>query len=337
MPTGGMAEAEDKHATRRAQLLAESLHASNTPGFGYFGVGGSLAIGDNSYSPKAVRKPVVEGAEPQWNMKTAPLRKGAGPDVCLGFMTPLCLGDPYVDPHKLNGSNKVTMLDPEAAFRPPGNPKQSTNKLGYEYVPHCDSNQKDPKEVREKYRDYMPPRQILTNAAKKGGGGVLTGGVLFGFGEKSFPEHGGDDYDAPKKQRAAELKEHKSKLQEMPFRGSAYGNVPFGNNVETFNSNGIPTHIPREPEAKKPLPEVPFRPSHPAKKGALHGCMNPPPEYIDVPAEGGAVRKPPPEKEPPPPYKIGSCRRVANPMPSVVTNLRNMRNERPASFMRPSL
>lgn len=328
--------AEDKHAQRRAQLLQDSLSTTNTPGWGYFGVGGSLAIGDNSYSPKVVRKIPEEGAEPKWNMKTAPLRKGAGPDVFMSFETPLALGDPYVDPHKLQGTGKVTMLDPEATFKPPGATKQSTNKLGYDYVPHCDSA-KDPKEVREKYRDYMPPRQILTNAAKKGGGGVLTGGVLFGFGEHSFPEHGGDDYDAPKKQRMKELLEHKAKLQEMPFKGCAYGNTPFGNNVETFNSNGIPTHIPRVPEAKKALPEVPFRPSHPAKKGALHGCLNPPPEYIDVPSQGGAVRKPPPDKEPPPPFKNGSCRRVANPMASVVTNMRNMRNERPASFMRPSL
>lgn len=252
----------------------------------------------------------------------------------------MALGDPYVDPHRLNGRGKVKMLDPEAAFRPPGAARKSTNKLGYEYLPHCDTA-KDPVAVREKYRDYVPPRNIVTNAAKKGGGGVLTGGVLFGFGEASFPEHMHDDYDAPKALRKKELEEHRSKLQEMPFRGSAYGNTPFAGNTETFNNEGVPTHIPREkPPAdtsRRCNHEAEFRPSNPAKKGGVHGCLSRPYEYMEDPVPGGASRRPPPATEPPPPYRLGCARHVTNPMPSVVTNMRNMRNERPSSFRRPAL
>lgn len=332
-----MVEAEDRHQEKRAAILTQSLEGSNAPGWGYFGVPGSLAIGDNSYAPKLTKKPVEDdGGEPLKNITTAPLRKGAGTDVHFQFETPLALGDPYIDPYRLNGQGKVTMLDPDAAFKPPGSVRTSTNKLGYGYLPHCDTA-KDPKEVREKYRDYMPPRQILTNAAKKGGGGVLTGGVLFGYGDTKFPEHMPDDYDAPKKLRKQELEEHRGKLQEMSFRSNSYGNKQFGDNIETFNYQ-VPTHIPREKvpaDISRRFPhESSFKPSNPTRKGVLHGTIGGIPEYIEDPVPGGAVRKPAQESIP---YKLGCPRKATNPMPSVVTNMRNMRNERPSSFRRPAL
>lgn len=338
-----MVEAEDKHQELRAKILAGSLESTNQPGWGYFGVGGSLAIGDNSYAPKLTKKPPPEddSGGPLGNITAAPLKKGAGTDVYFQFETPLALGDPYVDPHKVQGTAKVWMLDPESSFKPPGQIKRSTNTLGFDYIPHCDTA-KDPKEIREKYRDYVPPKQILTNPAKKGGGGVLTGGVMFGFGDFTFPEHMSDDYDAAKKMRKQDLEEHRSKLQEMAFKGASYGNQQFSPFTETFNYEGFgPTHIPREvvkdEGVKRAVHEAPFRPSNPIKKGVLHGTIGDFPEYIEDPVPGGAVKKPPLEGEPPPPYKLGTSRAVCNPMPSVVCNMRNMRNERPSSFARPCL
>ena len=38
----------------------------------------------------------------------------------------------------------VRMLDPDAVFKPPGQIKRNTNKLGFEYIEHCDSA-RDPK------------------------------------------------------------------------------------------------------------------------------------------------------------------------------------------------
>jgi len=336
-----MVEAEDKHAEKRAAIFGASLETANTPGWGYFGLTGPLAIGDNSYAPKLVKKPPPEeeGAEPLRNMLTNPVKKGAATDVYFQFETPLALGDPYQDPGAINKKGKVWMLDPEAVFRPPGSIKRSTNKLGFEYIEHCDTA-KDPKEVKEKYKDYMPPRQIYTAAAKKGGGGAYWQGLLFGWGEdRKFVEHMPDDYDAPKKLRAKELEEHRSKLQEMPFKGNDYGNKQFFNNTETFHYD-IPTHIPRDkPPAGtqwKDVHESAFRPSHPTKKGILKGLMGGIPEYIEDPVPSGAVRKPPAE-DGPPAFKNGLPNKVCNPMPSVVTNMRNMRNERPSSFMRPVL
>jgi len=231
------------------------------------------------------------------------------------------------------------MVDPDAAFKPPGNIKRSLNKLGFPYIEHCDSA-KDPKEIKEKYKDYMPPRQIYSNPAKKGGGGVLTSGVLFGWSEeRKFVEHVPDDFDAPKKQRLKELEEHRSKLQEAPFKGIDYGNRCFGNNTDTYHSD-IPTNVPRDkvPEdtTRRYPHESAFRPSNPSKKGALKGCLGGYPEWAEDPEPARKPRKPSGE-EGPPPIRLGFPRQVCNPMPSVVTNLRNMRNERPASFARPVL
>lgn len=211
--------------------------------------------------------------------------------------------------------------------------------MGYEYIEHCDSA-KDPKDVKEKYKDYMPPRQVYTNAAKKGGGGVLTTGVLFGLSEeRKFVEHMPDDFDAPKKLRLKELEEHRSKMQEAPFKGIDYGNRQFFNNTETFHYD-IPTHIPKEKVAEDTSRRYPhesaWRPSNPTKKGIAKGLMGGIPEYVEDPVAGGAVRKPPVE-DGPPPFKNALPHKVCNPMPSVLTNLRNMRNERPTSFARPCL
>jgi len=334
-----MIEAEDKHAAKRTQILTESLTKSNEPGWGYFGVSGSLAIGDNSFAPKMIRAPPADdGGEPIWNMKTNPTLKGSTPHVYFKFETPLGLGDPYQDPGQINKKGKVVMLDPDCAFKPPGTVKFSTNKLGYEYVPHKDGY-RDPIAMKAKYTDYMPPRQIYGGPLKKGGGGVYTKGVLFGFGEdQPFPEAIPDDYDAAKKQRLKELEEHHSKIQETPFKGMAYGNEHFQPNSEALHYD-IPTHIPRDPVPDNRVNphEVEFRPANPSKKGLVHGLMGGVPEYMPDPLPGGAGRKPPPPEDAPPAFKIGAPRQVCNPTPSVTCLTRNMRNERPAAFMRPSL
>merc|ERR1719181_1411582 len=162
--------------------------------------------------------------EPIRNIQTAPTRKGMHPHVFFSFAPPLCIDDPYVDPHSMVKRGKVWMIDPDAAFKPPGKVKVGGNKLGYEYVPHMDGV-KDPKAVKEALADVLPLRQIYSNPTKKGGGGVLTGGVLFGFGEQGkFPEHVPDDYDSSKKLRKEELEQHKKLQQENPFKSGAYGN-----------------------------------------------------------------------------------------------------------------
>ena len=48
---------------------------------------------------------------------------------------------------------------------------------------------------REKVEPVLQPN-IMTTPAKRGGGGILTPGVLFGWDEeRKFPEHVPDDYN----------------------------------------------------------------------------------------------------------------------------------------------
>mmetsp|Transcript_40599 Transcript_40599/g.71435 ORF Transcript_40599/g.71435 Transcript_40599/m.71435 type:complete len:335 (-) Transcript_40599:128-1132(-) len=332
---------DDRLAETRAKVLTESLEMSNEPRWGYFGLPGPLCIGDDSYAPRLMRKPKDEdeGGEPICNVKTNPVKKGKDPSVYFSFAPPLCLDDPYIDGHQATKRGKVVMLDPEAAFRPPGKVRQK--KMDYEYVPHMDGV-KDPKEVRERYKDVMPPRQIYSGPAKKGGGGVYTTGVLFGFGEgQSFPEHVPDDYDAARKMRRAELEHHQAKLHacsEQPFKSMEYGNRHFQRNDETFHYD-VPTHIPRDPrpdDFKNPH-ENAFKPPGPGKKGMLHGLLGEFPEHMEDPLPILQRKPPPAEGEEKQPFKIGFPLKVPKPTPSVTTLTRNMRAERPSSFARPLL
>merc|ERR1719498_1535576 len=237
-----------------------------------------------------------DDGEPIRNIQTSALKKGMHPNVFFSFAPPLCIDDPYVDPSFMIKMGKVKMLDPDAAFKPPGKIRQGANKLGYEYVPHCDGV-KDPKAVKEALQDVLPLRQIYSQPTKKGGGGVLTGGVLFGFGEerKGQPEHVPDDYDAARKMRKRELEQHQKLLQETPFKSMAYANNNFTNNTETYGYD-VPTHVPRDPKPNvvKAYPhEAAFRPSNPSKKGIVKGLMGGIPEHIPDPVPGTNLMKKP--------------------------------------------
>jgi len=334
-----MAEAEDKYSDLRTKFFTESLEISNEPRWGYFGIAGSLAIGDNSYAPRLTKKPQDDEGEIICNIRANPLKKGSGPDVYFKFETPVGLGDPYQDPGTAMKKGKVWMVDPDANFKPPGKVRGSINKLGYEYVEHCDAV-KDPKAVKEKYTDWIPPRNIFSNPSKKGGGGVLTGGVLFGFEEPGkFPEHVPDDYDSARKQRKKELEEHHAKVQEAPFKGIDYGNRNFHAHEQVFGGFEQPTHIPRDPPAPMggQYPhESAWKPSNPMKRDAIGCLMGGIPEWIPDPGAGPPTRKAPDENERAA-FKLGAARQVCNPTPSVTCLTRNMRAERPTSFMRPSL
>lgn len=324
--------------TLRGTILARTLEESNEPRFGYFGFCAPLAVGDDSYAPKTMRKPKEdEGGEPIRNIVTNPPKKGATPDTLFSMDTPLCIGDPYVDDARRNRKPRVVMVDPESSFKPAGVVKQSINKLGYEYEPQMTGNQ-DPKEKYAKYKDTTPLRNFVTNPLKKGGGGVFTPGVLFGFGEENrFPEYMADDFDAPRKLRQKELAYHKTKMQEAPFRGNDYGNQTFDTVYDAFHYDQ-PYGIPRE---ERPFNvviathEQAFRPSNPSKKG-FNAALEPFPEHVPDPVPEPAKRKPKVD-EGPPAWRPGAPRELSNPQPSVVTNTRNLRAENPARFARPVL
>lgn len=330
---------EEALAEKRAAILALSLENSHEPKWGYFGYTGPLAIGDNSLAPQAKRKAEAadEGAEPLYNVKTNPAKKGTTPDVYFSFGPPLAIGDPYIDPMLRTKKPKCVPIDPEKMFKPAGKISYGINKLGLEYVPHC-NGLRDPLAMHAKYKDYTAPRNFYTSPAKKGGAGVILPGVLFGDGEeRKFYEHVPDDYDSARKIRKAELEAHYALLQEQQFKSMSYGNRCFFSDIETYFSEQ-PRGIPRE---VKPFDcgayphEAPFRPSHPSKKG-YNATLQPFPEHVPDPIPAAATRKAPVE-DAPPAWRPGNPREVCNPMPSVQTHMRNLRAEFPRSFVRPVL
>eukprot|EP00439_Symbiodinium_sp_Y106_P056353 s2910_g7.t3 len=71
------------------------------------------------------------------------------------------------------------------------------------------------------------------------------------------------------------------------------------------------------------------------KRDAVGCLMGGIPEYIPCPED--PLKRKPKDEDAPPAFKVGAPRHVVKPTPSVTTLTRNMRNERPSSFMRPTL
>merc|ERR1719487_2147441 len=65
-------------------------------------------------------KPEGDDGEPIRNIVAGTLKKGMHPNVFFEFAPPLCIGDPYQDPGYMVKTGKVKMIDPDAAFKPPG-------------------------------------------------------------------------------------------------------------------------------------------------------------------------------------------------------------------------
>lgn len=187
---------------------------------------------------------------------------------------------------------------------------------------------------------------------KKGGGGVLTPGVLM----SPFPEHMPDNYDGAKELKRKELAEHASKIQEVPFRSMAYGGRTLMRDSEQF---GFPREgegaivgaaVPRKINVEVPgaaKHEVPFRPSNPSKKG-FNGLMGwpdddttkPPlgfPKWVPDPVPQPSRRRPPPAVEPPPAFRPSCGGNLDNPTKSVTMMTRNLRISNPTSFLRPKI
>jgi hypothetical protein len=329
---------DDKHAERRAQILADSLAISHEPRFGYFGYTGPLAIGDNSMAPQAKRKIVKDDeGEPIRNMVANPPKKGSGPDAYFSFEPPLAIGDLYVDPLLRTRKPKCKPIDPDQMFKPGGRVKNHKHKLGYEYLPQC-VGFRDPLAMYAKYKDYTGPRNFYTRPLRKGGGGIYTPGVLFGADEEGFFwPHVPDEYDYHRKIAKKEREEHLRKLQETNWTSASYGNKCFVGDRETFFtelSRGIP-RVEKQKDYKAYPHEAPFAPPRPPKKG-YNACMAALPEWIPDPVPEAKFRRAAAE-EGPPPWNPATKKAVVKPDCSVHLNLRNLRAENPRSFIRPVL
>lgn len=315
---------------RRAKIVNETLKETNKPRYGYFGFAPPLCIGDNTGYAKVERKVINEDAEPVRNICATVPKKGGGPDTLFSFTTPLCVGDPYLDQHRVQGRRKQTQVDPEASFRPPGQIKHPA--LPFEYVEEC-TQAKDPKKIYAKYKDRTPVKNFVTNPTKKGGGGVLTPGVLF----TDFPEHVPCPYDAAKDQKYAEMKQHHTKTQETPFRSMYVGSEAFQKSSELYHCD-VPYGVPKEmPKVTTPAAhDVPFRPPNPSKQGH-NATMYPFPEWQKDPVHQAVRQKRVEDPDAPPAWRPPKTKQPSNPSPSVVMNYKNLKAAHPASFRRPKI
>jgi hypothetical protein len=339
----------------RANILAESLELANEPKYGYFGFAPPLAIGDTSLAPQAKRKADAEG-ETVRSFVIGPPKKGATDDVLFdkeASSKSLCIGDLFVDPSKRLKSKKVANADPESVFKPAGTIQWPMSDI--EWQPSGNKNDKDPKAIYEKYKNAefltLHPPNIKCQPTKKGGGGVLTNGVLMGWAGAPLPEHVPDEYDRAKKLKKAEMERHRQLVQELSFRSMSYGGRTFAADREAFfvECAGGKSQVPREPKVLDlhAFPhEAPMKPGNPSKKG-FNGLMGwprgrgePPqtfPDWIPDPAPQ-AKRKAPKEGgderaafRPPNPGGLD------NPQKSVMMHPRNLRAMYPASFARPTI
>jgi len=199
---------------KREQLFKESIENAGISKFGLFGYTPSLATGDDSLAPRAVRR--TEFKRP--GLMTNPPKCGQTAESFFSVHTPLCIGDTYVDPLKRTRKKNKPLRDDQIQFKPPGTIIRSTNILGYEYSEQGTGNMPG---ANGKRKENFALRNIGTGPAKKGGAGLLAPGVLFGFGdERKFPEHVPDDFDAIKKKKRQDWMVSRSKMHELPFKGA---------------------------------------------------------------------------------------------------------------------
>jgi len=267
-------------------------------------------------------------------------KKGNTKDAFFSVITPLAVGDPYVDPLKRQARRRLTPIDPDHRFKPGGNIRRSLNKLDFPYV-YQGSTAPDPKDLYAKYKEYTVPRGVFTSPAKKGGGGTLVPGVLF----SKLPEHVPEDYETRRWQRLAELKAQKEKTKDIPpFKSMCATGVNFTKNSDLYRHDE-PCGIPR-PYTEPHYPftikhDRPFIPVNPSKRGKL-ATLSKYPAYMESPAPPVQVRKrgvvegEEAAGDVPPPWRSPHLQDYANPMPSVVLQKSNLRSESPHAFQRTS-
>ena len=109
----------------------------------------------------------------------------------------------------------------------------------------------------------------------------------------------------------------------------------------------MPPKKEAEPKKKKPaegeeeeaqLHDKPFKPSNPAKRGAIKGTISRFPEYLpNPPTEIKRKKAPEGEEEVPPMHEKGfkmTYKGLTRPTPSIATNSRNLKAQFPSAFAR---
>lgn len=318
---------------RRAEIMAESMEHACEPRFGYFGYTSPLAIGDNSGQP--LKSKFTNFKQP--NIQAHATKKGGTVDTYFWFITPMAVGDPYIMPKNRAMQPAVKLKDGEQPFRPGGLMQWGLSQ-GIVYGGTGEGDGSRDSRKRQRVIPNIQPN-IVTSITKKGGGGVYTPGVLFGFGDNraGLPEHIPDPFDIKSQLRRAEMKaERDSKIHEVGFRGCGYGNGTFSSSQESYKCDQ-PYGIPRELmkfEPAKVSHEMPMKLGQKVKTGH-DACCSPYPEWMPDPIPMPRKRIHKGEKSDQEQWRVGAPSEHNNPQPAIQMIDRNLRREFPASFRRP--
>lgn len=212
----------------------------------------------------------------------------------------------------------------EKAFRPAKHVRQPTN-AAFEHMKEYEHVQKNFRDEENNREVMIPPRNFLINPPKKGNVGKQTsfgGAVPYMVSE----------FDIPKELARKERLHGAALMQDKPFSQKVKQTHLFNSN---FSVIGEDIAIPARPPPKKSPPpyehDKPFKPSHPPKIG-YNKTIAPFPFYSEEkPRE--VTRKMEEDDDGKKPFKP-THNTKSTPMPSVQTNLRNMKAAFPSVFRR---
>jgi len=280
----------------------------------------------NTYKTKPLKKD-EDGhviLEPR-NFTTKKCKTGRMDAVYFDKPSYVSVEDPYK--HKMEKIMRDEVKDGhkglhDVKFKPAKHVKERYYTASYEHM-------NERVEVKKDYRDgdgnvVLAPKNFYTMPAKNGQSGkrcYFNGQV----------EHMPDDYNWPKKLARQEMEEGKKLEQEKPFSQKAKEIGLFNPNKEIYDVRTDIPAKPRKQEMKPPMEqEVPFKPSKPPRRG--YSCtLEKFPAYMENPLKFTERKRPVEGEEKPPAFKSATHFK-SRPMPSVVTNMRNMKASFPSVF-----
>jgi hypothetical protein len=187
-------------------------------------------------------------------------------------------------------------------------------------------------EIQKNFKDeegnvVTGPRNFLTNPPKNGKVGTNTS---FGGQIPYMP----DEYDVAKEIAHEERQYHLSKLQDKPFSQRAKTKGIFNTHKNVYGEDRpIPHRVTHQREVTKYDHDKAFKPSHPPRTGQIHKTINRFPSYIEDPPKEITRKIVAEDADVPKKFKP-THNKKSTPMPSVATNMRNLKASFPSVFRR---
>lgn len=268
------------------------------------------------------------------NILTKNVKRGSAIDAVL-FDAPSynAVGDPYKAKGDVIGRKtdreRIMAAGHEMLFKPTKTVKERLYRHPYAHMAQT-------VQVKKNFRDeegaiQIGPRNIQTNPMKRGKVGKNT---TF-QGTIPYIE---DEFSRPHEFELKRAAYHRSKVQDKPFSQNAR-RLRFG----TFNSRKDVYDIKDDIKDRPPLARVinsveherAFRPSNPPKRGKENSTIEKFPIYKENPPTELTRKKEDPDADERPKFKM-TTKTYSRPTPSIVCNMKNLKQSFPSVFQRGS-